>query len=397
MSILRLYITEHWPLEPECDWALLGADGQATEQGRSDPRHWPKADACEVLLAGAQVVWLSVRLPRAPKREQERLVRFALEDQLIQEPDSQHFVISDRQDEQARVIVVARERMRNLAAQLEALHRVPHFLGSELEYAPQREDGWTLTLTSTHALLAGPGPCPIPLDIETPDQPPSLLVALLEQARESNRLPARVVLCRAEDVAAVDLDAWTQALGLPVEDESPYAWYSFSAATNLLQGEFLPNQRRGAAMRRLRPALMLAGGVLALELVISLGQVMWQRQQVSDAQAKMRSVFTSTLPNQPMVNPAAQLRRQVNEQRRQHGQLPDDDVLSLLTEYGEAAGGDARESLQEIRYEEGRVDLTPAPSMQPRMQALVERLRQRGMTVSASPDGKLALRREALQ
>jgi len=134
--------------------------------------------------------------------------------------------------------------------------------------------------------------------------------------------------------------------------------------------------------------------VIALNLLVSLGEVLWQRHQISDARSKMQTVFKSAFPNQPLVDAASQMRSQLNQVRRAHGLLGDDDLVALLASVGEALGADARDALAGLKYESGRLELTLAPQAIPNTDAIIKRLQARGLSAGRLADGKLALRRE---
>ncbi|WP_374399746.1 type II secretion system protein GspL [Niveibacterium sp.] len=397
MTQLRLYITETWPQDPLCDWELIGPDGRTSAAGRSEPRHWPAAERTEFVLAGTQAVWLSARLPRAPKREQDKLVRFALEDQLVQEPDSQHYTITDRDGDLARVLVCARERLRQIVAQLDALGRAPSRAVAEIQaVGPTAEGEWVLHCGPAQAVASGIGPAPFALDLDG-SAAPSLLIAAAAHARETNRLPSRCLLHRAPDSTAVDCAAWQSALGIPVEEGAAYQWSSLSNGTNLLHGEFMPDKERSAWLRRAKPVLWAAGAAIALELLLSTGQVLVQRAELRDARERMQTVFKTAFPNQPIVDPAAQMRSQLNQLKRAHGQLGDDDALALLALVGDALAGEARDGLDGLKYENGRLDLTLSPRLSGNIATVQQRLTARGLMVVQQGNNQLAIRKEVSQ
>ena len=47
---LLLAIDEHWPTRPDCPWVLLGDNGQPVSEGHSEPRHWPAAAECILVI-----------------------------------------------------------------------------------------------------------------------------------------------------------------------------------------------------------------------------------------------------------------------------------------------------------------------------------------------------------
>lgn len=397
MTLLRLYITETWPQDAVCEWELVGPDGRTASAGRSEPRHWPAAEQTEIVLAGTQVVWLGTRLPRASKREQDRLIRFALEDQLVQEPDSQHYTITDRDGESARVLVATRERLRQVVSQLEALGRAPKRALAEVQLANTVGEGeWALHCGAEQAIVVGVTATPFAFDLDN-TAPPPLLVTAAQQAREANRLPARCVVHRAPGTPAFDIAHWQDTLAVPVEEGAPYQWAAFSGGTNLLHDEFMPDQERTAWLRRARPVLWVMAAAIAVELLLSAGQTLWQRQQLKDARNRMQTVFRTAFPNQPLVDPAAQMRSQLNQLRRAHGQLGDDDAITLLAQVGEALGGDARDALDAAKYENGRLELTLSPRMAVSIGSISQRLSARGLMVAPQGENRIAVRKEVSQ
>lgn len=397
MTLLRLYLTEHWPQEPVCDWELTGPDGRTVSVGSSEPRHWPAAEQTEFVLAGTQAVWLTARLPKASKREQDKLIRFALEDQLVQEPDSQHYTITDRDGDSARVLVTARDRLRQIVAQLDALGRAPSRAFAEVQTAPDAPEGeWALHCSRHQAIVSGVTPTPFAFDLDD-GAVPALLQAAASQARDENRLPARCVVHRSASASEIDPQSWEGALSIPVEEGPAYKWSTVSSGINLLHGEFMPDKARAAWLRRARPVLWVVGAAICVELVLSVGQVMWQRAQLKDSRDRMQTVFKTAFPNQPIVDPAAQMRSQLNQLKRAHGQLGDDDVIALLAQVGEALGGDARDALDGLKYEGGRLELTLSARAAGSLSSITQRLTARGLLVAQQGENRIAVRKEVSQ
>lgn len=142
-----------------------------------------------------------------------------------------------------------------------------------------------------------------------------------------------------------------------------------------------------------RPALNAAGALLALELLLTVGEwggLAWQaRQNTADIQQTARQIVG---PQTALLNPAVQARRTLQARLHAAGQAGPDDFAPLLDAFSEdfaAAGGPER--WQEVAYEAGRLRLVaslPATSASP----LQQRLQAAGWQVTANPaDGKLTL------
>jgi general secretion pathway protein L len=404
-SRLLLALDEHWPATPACPWVLLGADDRPISEGLSEPRHWPAAAACEVLLLGAQCLWLEVPLPGAARRDLPRLIAYALEDRLLKDPDTQHLTVSHRRPagdgerDLVGVLIVARERMRALIAQLSAIGRSPQSIVAEVQTAPGGSDAWHLSMAGSGAVLRVAPSAGIALDAE-------MLAPLLAQhaanARAANQPPAHVDIHVAAGSHAPDLAALAADAALGMRSGAPYLWWQGASrqAANLLHGEFASRERNSAWLARVRPPLLLAAAALLLWLVAGLGEVLWLRGELAASTQRTARAYQSAFPKSPVVSPAAQMRQQLNLERARHGLLRDDDALALLAEAAAALGTDAADSIAALQYADGRLDLSLSGPAAERADALTGLLKARGLLTDLRRDGAavhLVLRRETLQ
>lgn len=402
---LLLAIDEQWPTRPDCPWVLLGDDGQPVSEGHSEPRHWPAAAECEVVLTGPQCLWLEVPLPRGARRDLPRLLAYALEDRLLKDPDTQHLTLSHRRPaddgerDLAGVLVVARDRLRQLIAQLTAIGRPPRRVLAEMQTAPAGGDVWQLSLSASGAILRSSPNAGLAVDGD-------ILAPLLSQqaatARAANLAPTRIDVRLTPGLATPDLAALQAETAIPMQVAAPYLWWQGAdrKATNLLQGEFAFRDNGSAWLLKLRPALALGGGALAVWLLANVGEVVWMKHRLGQIGERIERIYRSSFPNAPVVAPAAQMRQQLNLERARHGLLRDDDALSLLAQATEALGTDAVDGVAALRFEEGRLDLTLAGPAAARAEAVVGLLASRGLLANLRQDGStthLLLRRENLQ
>ena len=141
-SLLRLYITGEWPAQTTaCEWALYDTKGSLLQRGSSEPRHWPAAEDCELVLSADQCLTLDVKLPvgvRGAKAARSGdLIAYAVEERLVGEVEHEHFVAGEtRPDGQTQVWVIGRGRLRALLAALQQLERTPRRAFSELQLLP---------------------------------------------------------------------------------------------------------------------------------------------------------------------------------------------------------------------------------------------------------------------
>lgn len=396
---LRIHIDARWPTPAKTAWVLLAANGAVLREGVSEPLHWPLADQYEVVLGATQVTWHTAWVPpgKAARGEMPRLLAYALEDKLLRDPDSQHFTITHQETDRVGVLVVARERLRQIVAQFAALGKPLSRVFSELQCAPAGRDAWHLALGADAALLRTSEHDGISLDPDDNGEPPPLLAAMIAGQRSAGTAPALLIHV-GESLAAPDAKAWSAALATEVRVGAAYRWHAPATATaNLLHGEFAPRHRRRAWLARLRPALWLAGGAVAADLLMGLGQVIWQHHRLADAQERTVQIFQETFPKTPTVEPVAQMQRQLDLLRAPRGQLRGDDALTLLATLADALGADGRGAVQSLKFEDGVLEVVLMPALADRVAALSSQLALRGLIVAAKNDGgsapKLVVRR----
>lgn len=369
---LRLLLTADWPAQdPACEWALLNAQGNPLQLGRSEPRHWPAADACEVVLSAEQCLLLQVQLPKGARSRPTEVIAYALEDQLIGEADTEHFVVgadgaaTGENAAPTAVWVIARARLKALLAALTALERRPQRVISELQLAPLRAGGWSVCLHGDNAtgfarLGAEEG---IAFDLADVGEPPMELRLALQAARQGGRMPLAIEVysTRSKD-RAFDPDAgaaWQTALAVAVRPAGEYVWRERPAedARNLLSGEFAPPRAANSGWGSFRPAMWLGLGALAVYCLFSFGEWIWLDRQGEQLRRQMMESFRAAYPQvQTIVDPPLQMQRLNDQLRRTRGQLGSADFMPLLTAATEALGAQGR--LRSLGYEDGRLELT---------------------------------------
>lgn len=385
MTTLRLLIPETWPETLRAAWALVGPDGRLLQQGESEPRHWPAADACEVILAGPQTLLLKARLPKAPRRERDRLVAYALEEKLAQDTDQLHFTVVHQQGDDAAVVVVARDRLRRVLAALQSAGRPADAVRSELDALPA-DDGWTLAIARDRILLRQGPWSGLAWDREGGEGGDLRWLVGRAADGQADGSP-RITLRPAPDAGAVDAAAWQGAGGVSATAGAAYRWHEAGGAANLLHGDFAPARRHGAGIARFKPALWLAGAALALDLVAGVAHAAWLRHRYAGLEAQTEALFAATFPGAAVVDPGLQMRRQLNELRGRQGQLRDDDLLALLAELSAVLGAGAQNAMQSLQYDDGRLEATLdlPPDQDP--EALRQLLGARGVDAVAKEGG----------
>ncbi|MCX7175989.1 MAG: type II secretion system protein GspL [Proteobacteria bacterium] len=371
-TTLRLLITADWPAQdPACEWALLNAQGNTLQLGRSEPRHWPAAEACEVVLSAEQCLLLKVQLPKGARSRPAEVIAYALEDQLIGEADGEHFVVGAEGAATADstaptpVWVIARTRLKTLLAALTALERRPLRVISELQLARVQAGGWSVCLHSDNAtgfarLGSEEG---FAFDLADIRQPPLELRLALRAAQQDGGVPLfiDVYSARSKD-EAFDSEtalAWQSDLTVPIRPAGEYVWRDQSSqdARNLLSGEFAPPRAANSGWGSFKPAMWLGLVVLVAYCLFSFGEWLWLDHQSERLRQQMTESFRAAYPQaQTIVDPPLQMQRLNDQLRRARGQVGSTDFLPLLAAATETLGAQGR--LRSLSYEDGRLELT---------------------------------------
>jgi type II secretion system protein L len=306
----------------------------------------PAARAAElIMVVPAQKVALrAVAFAAGERRLLRQTVPYSLEDELIDEIDTQHFALGAAADGRVPVAVVER---RWLAAWLERCRGA----GLDIKYAlpeqlllPWREGCWSLLPESGRWLVrTGPysGFALEPVDAAL------ALQLLLDGAAE---LPRQLLVYTNAEAGAAPLLAQlpellrgiVEVLAVP----APALPAPGAPRLDLLQGAFarsLPWRRWWREWKK--PALAL-GIAVAAQLAFMLIQHQRLERQNVDLRRQIEQAYRSVEPRGAMVEPERQLRRKVLALQGQHG----GGALALLQQVGAALKGVAGVGVQNLTY-----------------------------------------------
>ena len=397
MNQLVLYLAADWPAAPHAHWVLLDARDRVVQSGHSDARHWPPADRLDVILGGAQCSALAARLPAAARSAEARLLRYALEEQLLRDPDEQHLTItaraSDEHGQRLGVLAISRARLRQILAALDTLQRPPTRVFAALQTVVGTGSEWTLYALPDDGWIAHAPPT-APFAVSAAEAAPLLAHLLAQPGLDT---PPTRLLCvptqphpAPETLAA--LAATAEALGLAHEVQAPLPWWhARHSAANLLHGEFARGGGRAGLLRALLPPFALAAGVGAIWLAVTFGHVLWQGYELRALEERQARLFQTALPNTPLVSPALQLQRALDAARARHGQLRADDFLALFDAFSEIGGGATRGLVQRVDYEGGQLMLRWRDGHDADVALLDARLAALGYQTAPRTDGEPGL------
>lgn len=325
---VELYLPPGWPeRDASVEWRNYNdaTNGRAQDIGqlpasvRSAPAHvW--TPAADTLLTRAVV----------PTRSRARILQalpYALEDQLLDEPEALHFAYVREADSTLAVAVTQRARLNAWLETLKSAGVRPASLSPANLSLPLYPQAWTIAFVDKE-LWVRTGPYSGFVAAATVEPPPLLVAALKETAQQTSG-PQHLVMFSAP--AGVDADAWSTTLALPVIAETgEFRDVSALPRMNLLQAEFGQAAHWRQALRPLRPAGVMLAIWLVATLAMDVTEWLRLRHQHSVYTAEMYQIFRRSFPNvKAVLDPAAQMRRQIEALQSRGGGAAD--LLPLLT------------------------------------------------------------------
>jgi general secretion pathway protein L len=382
-TLLRLRIDTEWPAQAtRSEWALYDINGHLVERGLSEPQHWPQSQDCELMLSADQCLAIEALLPKGVKREDAKMLGYAVEEHLVGDILNEHVVAGERGAEGRTVVwVIAKARLTALITALRQLGRTPRCAYSELELAPVTAGCWSVCVDGNKGFVKVPARAGFAFEAAG-REPPAEICLAVQSARAAGELPREIAVYCAAD-AVFDADAWHAVLGVAVRRAGDYAWQTWSSrgVTNFLTGEFAPPRSRYAAWGPFKPALITGAAALLLYTVFSLGQWAWLDQRANHLRAQATEIFRATFPQvQTIVDPVLQMQRLYEPLMRERGRVGESDFLPLLAAVSEALGTPAE--YRSLGYEDGRLEFTVAMKDSRAPDRLRETLARRGLRLT---------------
>lgn len=307
------------------------------------------ADAIEVTLTHASV----------PSRQRSTVVRavpYALEEHFADDVAALHFAIGERHDgDQIDVAVVRHETMRRWLKTCFDVGLTVAAVVAEQLLLPTVDDDWSLVGDGGRIVARTGRWGGFVADRATFQIFADLALRDLGDAR-----PKRMHLFG--DMEASDLSFLEGIEIVPFEpDLRPLELYARQAVPHtklsLLQGPYSPRAKLGRVFRPWRPAAVLAGILLFLQI----GLLVTQKVQLEDRSSQLRTelerIYRDAFPNaQKVVNPQLQMDRRLRELRK-GSSSGEAGVLALISVAGPVVRAADGLNIQGLSYRNGEMVL----------------------------------------
>lgn len=347
-----------WPdTNPSIYWWTRSTDGTNVTAGREENI----AQLPPGVRSGPLNIWTppgETLLTRAnlPTRSRARILQalpYALEDQLLDEPENLHYAYVREADGQLAVAVTQRARLNSWLDIFKSAGVRPASVCPANLALPLYPHAWTAAFVDQD-LWVRTGEHTGFVCLATATPPPLLATAIKEAAAQMAAPQRLVVFSPPSDF---DAEQWSAQLHTPVMAEGGDFWrHAKPVALNLLQSDSSQAAHVRQILRPLRPAaIMLAVWVIAM-WGMDFAEWLRLRQQHNQQTAEMRTIFQQSFPEvKTVLDPAAQMQKQM-EILQSRGGGPAD-LLPLLSRVGPALQAQQRARLNGIKYGERMLTL----------------------------------------
>lgn len=372
-------------------WTLVRPDGTPASEGESLIAGLPSARRTTLVVAASRVLLANATLPSRGARRIRGALAYLVEDQLTSDPESVHAIAAGApRGKLQSIAVIEREWLQGLIASFEAAGIRPDSVTAETCLPPIADREWTLVLRDDGGFLRTGEAAGMSFDGALDGAVPDVLRLALDAARGAGSAPLRIVI-RAD--SPPDVNAWVRELGVPCEAAGPWRpWQCVGRPSiEFLQGDFA--RTSGALSRlwpRLRPAALLAASAVAIEVAGTFCHWGVLRYEKAQLEARMNDQFRAAFPQaQAIVDPALQMRRNLQAARAAAGVPFEGDFLPLLANAARANPG-ARWNVKTVGYEAGRLRLDLVLADRAEADSMLKRFDQESVAVgleAASPKG----------
>ena len=386
MSVLRIYASLSDP-PTRCRWALVN-DGQEPVSGEGPPAQLPRRAArVQLVIPAAQVLLARVKLPSAARHHAGAVLAFAIEDRMVDEPDTSQVSWLGAAGEDDIVAVIDKLGLERWRKALSAAGLRSYEIHCETLLLPWSPSEWSLAWNGSEGFVRTGEREGAATDSGDSAAPPLSLRLWLEAAKARGASPASVALYATKQGAEPDVEAWTRELGVGVRLAGPWDWRAAPPQAGVVLGQ--ERQRwegvLGGIAARLRPAAWILSAVVALHTVALVVDWAVLAREQRALRHQMESRFRALYPDAVAVaDPAIQMRRKLASARHAAGVADNGDFLPMIERVAAAMKVVPECALRVLSYESGRMTLELAEPTEAKVKRLVAALTQAGLSVAQS-------------
>jgi len=395
MSLLRIFASLYG--QPNhCRWLLMeknklpvSGEGPLSEL----PRH---TQHVQLVLPAAQVMLTTVTLPQGTKHPQGSALAYAMEDEMLEEPDTNQVSWLGLVDtEHHQVAVIDKAGLLRWQEALQATGIDDYEIHCETLFLPFINGEWSIDWNGSDGFVRNglrEGSALINhADVASAAAPLSL-VMLMEEARTNQTIPTAIALYTPLHQAP-DIQRWTKELGVPVYLAEHQDWRNapVEAGVNLA-----PSPKHWRIFTGLLAALRPAAAILCVALVIHISALATEHillvKEQRSLRERMETQFRRTFPEAVAVSdPALQMRRKLSEAYAASGQSDNSDFLPMMEQMAMVMSTLPADSVRSISYDSGGLSIELSTLDETTQQQLLSQLLAAGLESTVTRSGTSVL------
>ena len=385
-EVLELCLTSGWSSDSDAviQWCKR-ANGQILESGETSDL----ATLADLRRNSRVIAWApspdtlltDVNIPSRSKSKILRALPYALEDQLLDEPESQQYVYYRKSDSVLSVAVTNRDKLQNLIDRLTGFGLAPTMISPTNLSLPIADGSWTLMFNNTEMMIRTGQFSGFSIYGDS-NTPPSTFVAAINDARDKKTEPTELLVLNAPE--SFSIDDWSDKLDLKISIDSRSLWELIDPANcslNLMQGDFAPARESSPTVTRLRPAFIL----LSLWIATSASAGIWEWYQLEKtydySKKEMIRIFRQTFPGATIQDPVLQMQRNLDALRSGGGAFGEGDFLALLSQSAPIFEATSELTVRNLKYDNNGLVTSIGLADYQSMEALKNRLDTTGLSV----------------
>jgi general secretion pathway protein L len=338
-------------------WVLVTANAEANDCGivkLANAAELIQDRTVVILLPVEQLYITSVAVQTKNKKQLEKAIPYALEDDLTEDIENLHFALGKRKDDgEIPVTVISKSHLDHLIKILSSSNVLPDVITADIYGLDWQQGEWTLCIDNGHLLARteqwnGFG-------CETNDFNDFMNATLNEQSEK----PTKITVYSHPDEKLEDI---IKLPNVELDDFwSPSAFikgYSNDECINLLQADYVKADKHHKTLRPWKIAAVLA----AIWVTISLGQTAIEYSRLNTLDKKLTAeidqTFKQTFPDvKKVVNARVQMEQRIKQLSSSDESVSNADFLKLVHQSGYELYKDPNISITDLQYKNNQLSL----------------------------------------
>jgi general secretion pathway protein L len=359
---------------------------------------FPSLAHSTLIVPGENVLLLTVQLPKMSRSQLIKALPFALEEQLIDDPEDLHFVPGKQEiDGSVIVAVVKKQLMTSWLQQCRELNVFPKSILPDYLAVAYVPEALHLYLDNDRVLIRQ-------AELQGMSIEHSQLTNMLELAvTETQRAMLQEIVVDYDDGNEHFDEASLQTLALPVQlaAADTFCMQLFveglkqKPALNLLQGEFNANKPASKGINIWRWATIFFAAWLVIWLASNITQYFVYKHRLNKTNVQISTLYKKAFPDaRSQVDPRLRIQRALDAQRSTGS---GGHFLSLLTQVGKQISTQkSAVTIENFNYTNGSLILSVSTDNFQTLASFTSTLRQQGLTAeqqnSATQGNKVTAR-----